>query len=242
MKPRATLRILTATVALGVACVAPAATRVLVVAGIGGEPQYEERFAQWSDQVAKASATATGDAELVQRLSGKGARREQIQAALQKAAAELGAGDQFVMVLLGHGTYDGNEYRLNIHLTDQDIADLAAHFAVQTPAGLEADPSYWEAGEALYRFGDVERGIPSCAACHGPVGRGVPAAGYPAVQAQHAVYTVEQLNDYAAGIRYNKDANGRAMAGPNAEMMVTIAERLTPEDRRNLASYIQGMR
>lgn len=128
------------------------------------------------------------------------------------------------------------------NLTDQDIADLAAHFAVQTPAGLEADPSYWEAGEALYRFGDVERGIPSCAACHGPVGRGVPAAGYPAVQAQHAVYTVKQLNDYAAGMRYNNDANGRSMAGPNAEMMVTIAERLTPEDRRNLASYIQGMR
>ena len=88
----------------------------------------------------------------------------------------------------------------------------------------------------------AERGIPACAACHGPVGRGVPAAGYPAVQAQHAVYTVKQLNDYAAGTRYNKDSAGRPQAGPNAAMMFTIAERLTPEDRRNLASYIQGMR
>ena len=34
-------------------------------------------------------------------------------------------------------------------------------------------------------------------ACHGPVGRGNPAAGYPALQAQHAVYTVKQLEDYA---------------------------------------------
>ncbi len=127
-------------------------------------------------------------------------------------------------------------------LTDQDVADLAAHFAMQTPTGNEADPSYWVDGETLYRYGDAERGIPSCAACHGPVGRGVPAAGYPALQAQHAVYTIKQLNDYAAGTRYNKDQAGRPMAGPNAAMMVTIAERLTPEDRRNLASYIQGMR
>ena len=127
-------------------------------------------------------------------------------------------------------------------LTDQDIADVAAHFATQTPAGLEADPSYWQAGEVLYRRGDAERDIPACAACHGPVGRGVPAAGYPALQAQHAVYTVKQLNDYAAGVRYNKDDAGRPLAGPNAVMMNTIAMRLTPEDRRNLASYIQGMR
>jgi cytochrome c553 len=127
-------------------------------------------------------------------------------------------------------------------LTDQDVADIAAFFATQTPAGLEADPSYWQAGEQLYRNGDAARGIPACAACHGPVGRGVPAAGYPALQAQHAVYTVKQLNDYASDVRYSKDDAGRPQSGPNAAMMQTIASRLTAEDRRNLASYIQGMR
>jgi cytochrome c553 len=55
-------------------------------------------------------------------------------------------------------------------LTDQDIADLAAYYAQQTPTGLEADPSYWKAGEKLYRGGDGPRGIPACLACHGPVG------------------------------------------------------------------------
>jgi cytochrome c553 len=127
-------------------------------------------------------------------------------------------------------------------LTDQDIADLAAHFSIQTPNGQEADPSYWAEGEKLYRFGDAGRGIPACAACHGPNGRGIPAAGYPALQAQHSVYTIKQLDDYAAGVRYNKDAQGRPMSGPNAAIMAVIAQRLTPEDRRNLASYIQGMR
>jgi cytochrome c553 len=129
-----------------------------------------------------------------------------------------------------------------VDLTNQDVADLAAHFATQTPTGLEADPSYWKAGEALYRAGDTQRGIPACAACHGPVGRGIPAAGYPALQAQHSVYTIKQLNDYATGVRYAKDAEGRPQAGPNAAIMNTIAQRLTAEDRRNLASYLQGMR
>jgi cytochrome c553 len=127
-------------------------------------------------------------------------------------------------------------------LTDQDIADLAAFYSMQTPTGLEADPSHWVAGQNLYRSGDAARGIPACTACHGPVGRGIPAAGYPALQAQHAVYTVKQLGDYASGMRYNKDAQGKPLAGPNAAMMATIAARLTPEDRRDLASYLQGIR
>lgn len=127
-------------------------------------------------------------------------------------------------------------------LTEQDEADLAAHFSAQTPAGLEADPSYWKAGEALYRAGDAARGIPSCTACHGPVGRGNPAAAYPALQAQHAVYTVKQLNDYANDVRYAKDDKGRSQGGANAAIMNVIAARLTAEDRRNLASYIQGIR
>ena len=64
-------------------------------------------------------------------------------------------------------------------LTEQDFADLAAYFAAQTPAGLEADPSYWKAGEALYQSGDVARNIPACTACHGPAGQGNSGSGYP---------------------------------------------------------------
>lgn len=127
-------------------------------------------------------------------------------------------------------------------LTEQDIADVAAFFSTQTPDGHEADPSYWKAGQALYRFGDAARGIPACTSCHGPLGRGIPAAGYPALQAQYAVYTIKQLDGYVNGTRYAKDAAGKPQSGPNAPIMATIAARLTPEDRRNLASYIQGLR
>jgi cytochrome c553 len=144
-------------------------------------------------------------------------------------------------------------------LTDQDIADLAVYFEKQTPTGLEADPSYWQAGEALYRRGDPARNIPACNACHGPVGLGNLASGYPALRGQHSVYTVKQLNDFASGARYpapppeapeqeqarareNARAQESTPESRNAPMMTTVAQRLTPEDIRNVASYIQGLR
>lgn len=117
-------------------------------------------------------------------------------------------------------------------LSDQDIADLAAYYAAQKPTGLEADPSYWQAGEKLYRGGDTGRQIPACIACHGPVGRGNEPAAFPALRAQHSVYTQKQLTDYAAGAR----------TGAKADIMHTIAKRMTVEDIRNVASYIQGVR
>lgn len=127
-------------------------------------------------------------------------------------------------------------------LTEQDIADLAAFFATQTPTGNEADPSYWKAGRDLYRGGDQARGIPACTSCHGPVGRGTPAAGYPALQAQFAVYTMKQLDGYANATRYPQVAEGESHTSANANIMATIAARMTAEERRNVASYIQGLR
>jgi cytochrome c553 len=128
-------------------------------------------------------------------------------------------------------------------LTEQEMRDLAAYFATQTPAGLEADPSYWKAGEALYKSGDLTRDIPACTACHGPAGQGNAAAGYPALRAQHSVYTVKQLQDYLTQNRYRDAADPAVVHHTrNSAMMNVIAARLTPEDIRNLASYLQGLR
>lgn len=126
-------------------------------------------------------------------------------------------------------------------LSDADIDDLSVFFAAQTPTGLEADPSYWQAGQLVYRRGDKSRAIPACTACHGPIGRGNLAAGYPALRGQQSGYTIKQLNDYATGARYS-GATTTNQASPNGYIMATIAKRLTPEDIRNLASYVQGLR
>jgi cytochrome c553 len=117
-------------------------------------------------------------------------------------------------------------------LTPQDMADLGAYFGGLVNTGLEADPTYWKAGEKLYRAGDATRGIPACMACHGPTGYGVEPAKFPALRGQHSEYVAKQLADYASGAR---------TTGPNG-IMPTIAKRLSPDDMRNLSSYVQGLR
>jgi cytochrome c553 len=98
--------------------------------------------------------------------------------------------------------------------------------------GLEADPSDRQAGEKLYRGGDKARDIPACMACHGPTGAGNEPAKFPALRGQHSAYIAKQLNGYVAGTRPPGAAG----------IMPTIAKRLSPDDIRNLSSYIQGLR
>ena len=117
-------------------------------------------------------------------------------------------------------------------LSPDDMADLGAYFGSLANTGLEADPSYWQAGKKLYRSGDKVRGIPACMACHGPTGLGNEPAKFPALRGQHSVYVIKQLGDYASGAR---------TTGPNG-IMPTISKRLTADDMRNLASYLQGLR
>jgi len=117
-------------------------------------------------------------------------------------------------------------------LSDQDMQDLGAHFASQTPTGLEADPSNYKSGEKLYRGGDSERKLPACIACHGPQGKGNGPARYPALRSQHAVYTYNQLKAFAEGRR----------STPGNDIMQVIAGKLTDDEMRAIASYTQGLR
>jgi cytochrome c553 len=117
-------------------------------------------------------------------------------------------------------------------LSAEDMADLGAYFNSLKNTGLEADPSLWEAGQKLFRAGDEARGIPACMSCHGPSGRGNEAAKFPALRGQHSVYTIKQLQDYASGAR---------ATGPN-NIMQSISRKLSADDMRNVASYLQGIR
>jgi cytochrome c553 len=118
-------------------------------------------------------------------------------------------------------------------LADQDMEDLAAFYASQTPRPTgETEPSKLQRGQAIYRAGIASEGVPSCAGCHGPNGRGIPGAAFPMIGGQHVVYAATQLRNYRSGDR---------STDPNS-MMRTIASRLTDEDIDAVASYLQGMR
>jgi cytochrome c553 len=118
-------------------------------------------------------------------------------------------------------------------LSDQDVLDLAAYFAAQTPTPKGADPALVTLGQQIYRGGVPERGVAACIACHGPDGAGNPLAAYPRISGQHAAYVTKTLNAYAAGDRRSDvDLN---------QMMRNVAALLFEDEIRALASYVQGL-
>ena len=119
-------------------------------------------------------------------------------------------------------------------LSEEDMANLAVYFE-NLPAAAQsiADESLLARGEALYRGGNLADKTAACLACHGPTGRGNPAAKYPALQGQHAAYTAKQLTAYA---------NAERTTDGKTHMMQDIAASLDKKDIAALSSYVQGLR
>lgn len=88
-----------------------------------------------------------------------------------------------------------------------------------------------EQGQQIWRGGIMSKGVPACAACHGPAGAGIPAE-YPRIAGQFADYTFEQLKAFRDGIRAND----------NNEMMRQIALKMTDQEMKAVADYAAGLR
>jgi len=103
---------------LSLALAAPAAERVLFVAGLGGEPDYEQRFQSLAREGAKLSGGVA--------LMGPQATRQALRDAIARAASELGEDGLFALVLIGHGTWDGLSYKFNLPGPDVTAEELRA--------------------------------------------------------------------------------------------------------------------
>ena len=117
------------------------------------------------------------------------------------------------------------------NLSDQQIDDLAAYFASQTPKIGESNADQVKLGLQIYRGGDKTRGIPSCMGCHGPTGAGNPASGYPQLTGQWATYTESQLLKFKSEERTN-DLN---------KMMQDITSKMTRAEIKVVSDVIQGL-
>jgi len=102
-----------------------AATYYLTVAGLGGEPDYEQRFGLWAGEIESILKSGGGDGK-VETLKGTAATSANVRAALEKIAQEAKPQDGLVVMLIGHGTYDGVNYKINLPGPDLSAADLAA--------------------------------------------------------------------------------------------------------------------
>ena len=119
-------------------------------------------------------------------------------------------------------------------LSDQDIADVSAFYAKQFPKAGETNPKENpELGAKIFRGGLADKKVPACMACHGPNGAGMPGGGtdivaYPRLGGQHQAYIVEQLKAYQSGQRANA-------------IMADVAQRMSDEDMKAVANFIQGL-
>jgi cytochrome c553 len=117
-------------------------------------------------------------------------------------------------------------------LSAADMRDVAAYYAAQRARpGAVKNQDALALGRKIWRGGDMSKGLPACAACHGASGAGLPAQ-YPRLAGQYAEYTEAQLKAFRSGERRN-DAN---------KMMQAIAARMSDPEIRAVADYIAGLR
>jgi hypothetical protein len=100
-----------------------AANYFVTVAGLGGDPEYDKQFAKWAQDLDHELNTGS-DAHVV-TLSGPAATKQQIEQTLNKVAAESSATDTFALFLIGHGSFDGTDYKINLPGPDMTGAELA---------------------------------------------------------------------------------------------------------------------
>lgn len=109
-----------AAVALALLAGAPAAakTHFVILGGLGGEALYAKQFEEQAAKLKEICEKTAGDEALVHALYGNAVTRENVVALLESLAQETTPDDAVVVFLIGHGTYDGYDYRFNIRGPD----------------------------------------------------------------------------------------------------------------------------
>lgn len=108
----------------GAAALRAQETHVLVVSGLGGEPQYQEEFVDWGLKMLDA-ALAAGVPEknlvfLAEDPSAAPGRirarstREEVERAVDEIAASAAPDDRVLILLIGHGSGSGEDSRVSI--------------------------------------------------------------------------------------------------------------------------------
>jgi hypothetical protein len=113
-------------VSLGLAgASAQAAPYYLTVAGLGGEPEYEQRFTSMANDLDRILKASGGEAH-VYTLTGADATRARLTDTMHEIARQAKPEDEFTLILIGHGSFDGVEYKFNLVGPDISAAELAS--------------------------------------------------------------------------------------------------------------------
>lgn len=105
-------------------------SHLLVINGVGGEPKYTQQFHQWATALMNGAVERHGVPRanvvyLTEKPEPPANRstRENVERAFSELAARSSAGDAVLVVLIGHGSAEGGEPRLNLPGPDLSAAD-----------------------------------------------------------------------------------------------------------------------
>jgi len=136
---------------------------IVLIVGASGEPQYADAFHKAALAIADAARTrfAVPDSDVVwlaedttrapKRIAAR-STRENVERALGTLATRVAPGDQVWIVLIGHGSSEGDSPRFNLpgpDLTAADFARLLAPFAKQSVAFVDATSASADFAKAL---------------------------------------------------------------------------------------------
>ena len=107
------------------ALAAHARTFYVIVAGLGGEPEYERRFAAAANDLDRIFKAADATAR-VYTLVGAQATAARFRDTMTTIGREAKADDDFALILIGHGSFDGVEYKFELPGPDVTAAEIAA--------------------------------------------------------------------------------------------------------------------
>src|SRR5438552_12470354 len=96
----------------------------VTVAGLPGDTDYEQRYTTAATEIDKV-LKASGAAVHVFTLTGGDATRARFYDVMAQVAHEARPDDDFILTLIGHGSYDSVEYKFNLVGPDVSAADIA---------------------------------------------------------------------------------------------------------------------
>jgi hypothetical protein len=137
--------------AMGLASGAWATTFYVTISGLGGEPDYEQRFKMWATDIDGSLKKAGGDTNVITM---EAPTRDQIRTRLTELSKQVKTADALVLVLIGHGSFDGTEYKFNIpgpDITGAELATLMDHIPASRQLVVNATSSSGGSIEFLRR-------------------------------------------------------------------------------------------
>ena len=132
-----------------------AATYYVIVAGLGGGPDYEQRFTAAAKDLNRIF-TSAGSASHVYTLTGPQATASQLRQTMDAVARDAKPDDDFALILIGHGSFDGVEYKFNLvgpDVTAGEIESMCDRIAARRQLVVDTTSASGGAVQALERPG-----------------------------------------------------------------------------------------